>query len=177
MRDKLQRYLILGMVVLFILTSVGLSAFAILDDKNRQKKDAATQKAASCQFQQVPAEAAATPEAYKPGSDVKQLVTTDLITGIGQPVEPGDCLTVKYYGTLASNGTMFDQNFDQPLGLQFPVGQSQVIPGWDEGLLGMRAGGTRRLIIPSELAYRDQASGTIPANSDLVFVVQLLKIK
>jgi len=76
-----------------------------------------------------------------------------------------------------STGAKFDENFTQPTGFEFIVGNGNVIPGWDQGLLGMKAGGTRRLVIPSQLAYGSTGSGsTIPPNSDLVFVVKLLRI-
>lgn len=118
------------------------------------------------------------PDVYKPDGTVTALQTTDLVAGTGAAVKSGDCLVVKYYGTLASNGTMFDENFTKPTGFAFTVGQGQVIQGWDQGLIGMRAGGTRRLVIPAALAYGGQSpSSAIPANSDLVFVVKLLRIQ
>ena len=70
---------------------------------------------------------------------------------------------MKYYGTLASDGTMFDENFTKKTLFQFQLGQGQVIPGWDQGLVGMKVGETRRLVIPSSLAYGPQAQGSIPA--------------
>jgi FKBP-type peptidyl-prolyl cis-trans isomerase len=84
---------------------------------------------------------------------------------------------MKYYGTLASSGTVFDQNFDKPLALQFTLGKGDVIKGWDEGLVGIKTGGTRRIVIPADKGYGAQAAGSIPANSDLVFVVKLESIK
>jgi len=85
---------------------------------------------------------------------------------------------VKYYGTLAKDGKKFDENFTQPTAIQFTLGAGNVIPGWDEGLVGMKVGSVRRLAIPAAKAYGETSpSADIPANSDLVFVVKLLKIK
>jgi FKBP-type peptidyl-prolyl cis-trans isomerase len=85
---------------------------------------------------------------------------------------------VKYYGTLASNGTKFDENFTDATAFAFKLGQGQVIEGWDKGMVGLKAGGTRRLVIPAAQAYGSQSpSAAIPANSDLVFVVKLLRIQ
>jgi hypothetical protein len=118
------------------------------------------------------------PDVYKPTGAVTQLQTTDLQAGTGQTAKVGDCLVMKYYGTLASNGQKFDENYDTDNGFRFKLGQGQVIQGWDQGLVGMKVGGTRRLIIPAALAYGAQSpSAAIPANSDLVFMVKLEKIK
>jgi peptidylprolyl isomerase len=118
------------------------------------------------------------PEAYKPTGAVTQLQATDLQEGSGPAAKTGDCLIMKYYGTLASSGQMFDENYDKPEGFRFKLGQGQVIQGWDQGLVGIKAGGTRRLVIPAAMAYGSQSpSAAIPANSDLVFVVKLEKIK
>jgi FKBP-type peptidyl-prolyl cis-trans isomerase len=118
------------------------------------------------------------PTAYIPSGPVTTLQTTDLTAGSGPAAKSGDCLVVKYYGTLASNGKEFDQDFTNTAGFAFTLGQGQVIQGWDQGMAGMKAGGTRRLVIPASLAYGSQSpSAAIPANSDLVFVVKLLRIQ
>lgn len=117
------------------------------------------------------------PDVYKPAGSVSSLQVTDLAIGSGTPAKAGDCLVVKYYGTLASNGTKFDENFTEPTAFAFTLGQGQVIQGWDQGLVGMKPGGTRRLVIPAALAYGSQGSGVIPPNADLVFVVKLLRIQ
>lgn len=116
------------------------------------------------------------PAVYQPTEPVTALQTTDLVQGTGAPVKAGDCLVVKYYGTLAKNGQKFDENFTTNIGFEFSLGEGEVIQGWDKGLVGMKPGGTRRLVIPSALGYGNQAAGSIPANSDLVFVVKLLRV-
>jgi peptidylprolyl isomerase len=97
----------------------------------------------------------------------------DVVVGTGPAVTAGDRVRVLYFGWLP-NGTLFDSNQDPEAPLQFRVGLSQVIAGWDEGLLDMRPGGTRKLIIRPGLAYGHRASETIPGNSTLVFDVTLL---
>jgi FKBP-type peptidyl-prolyl cis-trans isomerase len=84
---------------------------------------------------------------------------------------------MKYQGNLASDGTVFDENYTKSQALQFSLGAGQVITGWDQGLVGMQVGGTRRLVIPSDLGYGAGGSGAIPANATLVFTVKLLEIK
>ena len=118
------------------------------------------------------------PEVYKPEGAVTELQSTDLEAGSGAAAKDGDCLVVKYYGTLATTGVKFDEDFTDTTGFAFTLGQGQVITGWDKGMVGMKVGGTRRLVIPAAEAYGSQSpSSAIPANSDLVFVVKLLRIQ
>ena len=78
---------------------------------------------------------------------------TDLIEGTGEPAKAGDTVSVYYVGVRSEDGTEFDNNFDG--GQPYPVtlGTGSVIPGWEQGLLGVKAGGRRQLDIPAELAY------------------------
>jgi len=104
------------------------------------------------------------------------LKVVDLKEGSGAPVAAGQCLSVQYTGWL-ENGTKFDSSRDRAGGFRFPVGAHQVIGGWDEGLIGMKAGGRRRLTIPPALGYGAQGSPpTIPGNSTLVFIVELVRV-
>lgn len=104
----------------------------------------------------------------------------DIVTGTGPAAKAGDTVNVEYTGWLDSTCTKFDSSYDRQ-GQSFavtPLGKAQVIPGWNVGLLGMKAGGTRRLLIPPALAYGSQgAQGTIPPNATLVFDVTVLSIK
>lgn len=86
----------------------------------------------------------------------------------------GDIIHMNYVGTL-TDGTEFDRSKGQPL--SFTLGSGQVIKGWDQGLLGMCVGEKRRLVIPSDLAYGSRSMGKIPADSTLVFEVELMKIE
>jgi len=99
----------------------------------------------------------------------------DLVVGVGSTAGVGDSVTVHYKGWLP-DGTMFDTSYDesnQPIG--FFLAEGLVIKGWDEGLLGMRVGGRRRLVIPPSLAYPN-GRGPIPPLTTLVFEVQLLNV-
>jgi len=159
---------------LFLASASALTIFVIMSPSSDTTASQTSQQTCD-QSQTGPALPA--PDVYKPTEPVTALQSTDLEHGSGPAAKAGDCLVVKYYGTLASNGTKFDENFTDTTAFGFTLGQGQVIDGWDQGMVGMKAGGTRRLVIPASLAYKDQAAGSIPANSDLVFVVKLLKIK
>lgn len=103
-----------------------------------------------------------------------ELVVQPLIEGEGPVVESGQTITVQYHGALLSDGTVFDSSWERGQPAQFGIGVGQVIPGWDQGLVGQKVGSQVLLVIPSELAYGDQERDAIPANSDLVFVVDIL---
>ena len=107
---------------------------------------------------------------------VTKLVTKDEVVGKGAAAKSGDTVTVDYTGYLA-NGTKFDSSVGRGP-FTFPLGAGQVIPGWDQGVAGMKVGGKRKLTIPPDLGYGAQGTpdGTIPPNSTLVFDVELLKI-
>jgi FKBP-type peptidyl-prolyl cis-trans isomerase FkpA len=100
----------------------------------------------------------------------------DIQTGSAPTAIPGRWVSVLYRGWLA-NGTLFDQAQDPRDPLVFQLGRGQVIAGWDEGVAGMRVGGIRKLVIPPSLGYGDRPTGPIPANSVLVFEVQLLGVQ
>ena len=101
----------------------------------------------------------------------------DLIVGKGEETKSGDTISVHYTGTLLG-GVKFDSSLDRGQPFEFKLGGGQVIKGWDEGLVGMKVGGKRKLTIPSSLAYGSNSpSSKIPPNSTLVFEVELLGIK
>jgi FKBP-type peptidyl-prolyl cis-trans isomerase len=104
------------------------------------------------------------------------VMITDLVVGTGPTALPGDTVTVDYVGTLA-DGTTFDSSYDTGKPLSFRLGAGQVIKGWDQGVPGMQVGGKRRLTVPPELGYGSQAVGSIPANSTLVFEIELRSVK
>jgi peptidylprolyl isomerase len=104
-----------------------------------------------------------------------KLVTKDLIVGTGPEAKAGDSVTVNYVGVLYKGGKVFDASWKRNETFPFVLGKSQVIPGWEQGIVGMKVGGRRELIIPSGLAYGAKGSPpTIPPNSALIFVVDLL---
>ncbi|HYT11850.1 MAG TPA: FKBP-type peptidyl-prolyl cis-trans isomerase [Candidatus Nitrosopolaris sp.] len=108
----------------------------------------------------------------------------DLTVGTGAVVHGTDIVTVQYTGWLNAGGSKFDSSRDRNQPFTVPLGQGQVIPGWDEGIPGMKVGGKRKLIIPAALGYgsagqQDQQSGAyiIPPNAVLVFEVEVLSVK
>jgi peptidylprolyl isomerase len=104
-----------------------------------------------------------------------KLVIKEIVPGTGAVAKAGASVSVNYVGVLYKNGKIFDASWKRHEPFTFTLGQGQVIPGWDQGVAGMKVGGRRELIIPSALAYGKQGRPpTIPPNSPLVFVVDLL---
>ena len=146
----------------------------------------ATALAAAILISAVPACSKAPPE---PASDFKpaqgtplppgptKLETEDLVVGTGREAKTGDTVRVQYTGTL-TNGTKFDSSYDHggdPF--KFTLGKGEVIKGWDQGVVGIKVGGKRRLRIPSDLGYGDTGSPpSIPPKAGLVFEVELVAI-
>jgi peptidylprolyl isomerase len=105
------------------------------------------------------------------------LVSKDIKKGHGAAVKSGQTLTVNYVGVSCSTGKVFDASFPRKQPFSFPLGQGQVIKGWDQGLVGMRVGGERELVIPAALGYGPAGSGSIKGNETLIFVVDLVSAK
>jgi peptidylprolyl isomerase len=106
-----------------------------------------------------------------------RLKIEQLAAGSGEPARPGDVVLVNYTGWF-EDGTKFDSSLDQGEPIQLALGAGMVIPGWEQGLIGMRMGERRRLTIPPELAYgASGAGGVIPPNATLIFELDLLAIK
>ncbi len=102
---------------------------------------------------------------------------TDDVVGTGTEAQKGKTVSVHYTGWLA-DGTKFDSSRDRNTPFSFPLGQGQVIKGWDEGVAGMKVGGKRTLTIPADLGYGARgAGGVIPPNATLKFEVELLDVK
>jgi peptidylprolyl isomerase len=118
------------------------------------------------------------PEVDFPGHDApSELVIEDLIVGGGREVQAGDTVSAHYVGVAFSTGEEFDASWNRGAPLDFRVGVGQVIQGWDQGLLGMKTGGRRRLEIPADLAYGDRGAGSaIAPGESLIFVVDLLAV-
>lgn len=113
---------------------------------------------------------------FEPRDNVEELEIIDIETGSGREVQPGDTISAHYTGALVKNGIIFQSSHD--FGDAITFGLDQVIKGWGEGVPGMKVGGMRRLIIPSEKAYGSvRAAANIPPNSDLVFDIELVDIK
>lgn len=113
---------------------------------------------------------------FTPVASISKLEVIDTTPGTGETVKAGDTVTVDYTGAVAANGIIFQSSKDTGQQVTFPL--SGVIPGWSQGVPGMKVGGTRRLMIPASLAYgaNPPPSSGIPANADLVFDITLSKI-
>lgn len=103
-----------------------------------------------------------------------ELQITDLVIGTGREAVKGALLKMHYVGTL-EDGTKFDSSYDHGRLFQFVLGAKRVIQGMDQGMLGMKEGGKRRLFIPSHLAYGERAMGKIPPHSNLIFEIELFE--
>jgi peptidylprolyl isomerase len=109
------------------------------------------------------------------GPPPTKLVIKEIVPGTGAEAKAGESVTVNYVGALYSNGKVFNASWETKKPFTFTLGEGQVIKGWDEGVVGMRVGGRRELIIPAELAYgKPGRPPTIPPNASLIFMVDLL---
>lgn len=113
---------------------------------------------------------------FTPMDSVSELQIIDVFEGTGDVVSEGATITAHYTGALVKNGIIFQSSHDMGRAITFPL--SGVIQGWTQGVPGMKVGGMRRLIIPAPMAYgASSPAPNIPANSDLVFDIELVEIK
>ncbi|MFJ7749588.1 FKBP-type peptidyl-prolyl cis-trans isomerase [Arthrobacter sp. NPDC097144] len=106
------------------------------------------------------------------------LLIEDIVVGDGREAKAGDTVSTHYVGVAFSTGEEFDASWNRGTPLDFKVGVGQVIQGWDQGLLGMKVGGRRRLEIPAHMAYGDRGAGSAVAPGEsLIFVVDLLGVR
>lgn len=110
------------------------------------------------------------------GGELTSMIVDDVTIGEGTSVTKGDTVTVQYIGRL-QNGQEFDNSYTRGMPFTFTVGEGKVIQGWDEGVVGMRVGGQRILVIPSDMAYGKSGYGPIPGGATLVFSIELLEIQ
>jgi peptidylprolyl isomerase len=110
------------------------------------------------------------------GDPPTELIQKDIKKGTGKTAKNGDKVSVNYVGHNWSNNAEFDTSWGKQA-FEFTLGEGGVIKGWDEGVVGMKEGGRRLLIIPPDLGYGANSQGSIPANETLVFVVDLVKVK
>jgi peptidylprolyl isomerase len=159
------------------LAALALTAAGCGDDDGKDKATAASGDQTT-DTQQAPAAQKGKPKVEVPdGAPPKKLVTEDIEQGSGKTAKSGDEVTVNYVGVSYSTKKEFDASYGkQPF--TFPLGAGQVIPGWDQGVAGMKVGGRRKLVIPPDLGYG--AAGSPPVikpNETLVFVVDLIDVK
>ncbi|MFB7837028.1 FKBP-type peptidyl-prolyl cis-trans isomerase [Streptomyces sp. NPDC056056] len=111
------------------------------------------------------------------GAPPTELTVRDLVVGDGPEAKPGNVVQVHYVGVTFASGKEFDASWDRGQPFKFAVGGGRVIKGWDRGIRGMKVGGRREIIVPPRLGYGKQSpSPLIPADSTLVFVVDLLTV-
>lgn len=139
------------------LADIGLVVVQKGDDVNQQRADAIVKAADTT-------------------GNLKKLVIDDIKIGTGEEVKEGDTVFVNYVGTL-QDGYEFDNSYKRGEPFQFTVGAGRVMKGWEQGLVGMKVGGQRILVIPPDLAYGKSGMGPIPGNATLVFAIDLLEIK
>lgn len=171
MAKKRQRVGALIAAIVFLVSSLATSVAVIwlLVDNNNQP----TTPEAS-QTNQQESLVGSKLQNFTPVEKVDQLQSIDTQVGDGAEAKADSTLTVIYTGALAKDGTIFDASGNQPATFAL----SAVIKGWQEGVPGMKVGGTRRLLIPASLAYGDQSpSEAIPPNSDLVFDITLINVQ
>ncbi len=115
-------------------------------------------------------------KAFTADGRLVNMVTDDVRIGSGDEVKKGSTVVVQYVGTT-QDGVRFDSSYERGQPFEFTVGAGKVIEGWEKGLIGMKVGGQRILVIPSDMAYGNRQVGTIPPNSPLVFSIELLEVK
>lgn len=169
---KFTKYEAVGMFLAVGVMAVGLFLFR-LDTNIFAGEDTSNQTASVVDSQDQVKERLT--DAYA-GGQLSDLVIEDIRIGTGAQVEKGDTVEVQYEGRL-QDGTRFDSSYARGETFTFKVGSGKVIQGWEEGLLGMQEGGERILVVPPRMAYGNQQVGVIPANSPLVFMVELIDIK
>lgn len=119
------------------------------------------------------------PEIDFPGDEAPtELVIEDITVGDGAEATVGSTISAHYVGVAHSTGEEFDASWNRGAPLDFTLGVGQVIRGWDEGIVGMKEGGRRRLLIPSDLAYGERGAGAlIKPGESLIFVVDLVSVR
>jgi len=137
-----------------------IAAVAVVDESNENGKEALF---------------GAIVESLDEQGSLEKMIIDDVVFGSGAEAQTGDTVSVHYIGTLQT-GQQFDNSYTRGESFSFVLGDNRVIQGWEEGVLGMKVGGERILVIPPEKAYGSANVGPIPANSTLVFAIELLEI-
>ena len=157
---------------------IAICALFIVACQPAEKPESSEETAASA----APAEAEQPTQST--GSETMAMQKIDLTAGTGAEIKSGQTALVHYTGWLYdagapdNKGKKFDSSVDRNEPFEFPVGASMVIRGWDEGVVGMKVGGKRRLVIPPEMGYGSRgAGGVIPPGATLVFDVELVEIR
>lgn len=168
------RIIALILAAVFFVTSVGIGLLVVWQSVTGNDEENTVDN--TNQLDQSEQLAGTQLEGFTPVENVAELQITDLQEGDGAEVQPDSIVTVDYTGAVAATGVIFQSSLDA--GQQATFSLDQVIPGWKEGMVGMKQGGTRRMVIPATLAYGEnppEGSG-IPANAALVFDVVLHEV-
>lgn len=166
---KTQRIISLALALIFFISTVAIAVFYVLmsnDQQEIQKNNKINNGGEILAGTKL--------SDFEPVTEVTSLQKIDLSEGSGTEAKEGDTIMVNYTGAIAQDGTIFESSLDTGQPINFSL--SGVIEGWQQGIPGMKEGGKRRLIIPADLAYGSQETGSVPANSALVFDVELIKI-
>jgi peptidylprolyl isomerase len=131
----------------------------------------------SIQKMEISTDVSKKPAIAKPsGEPPTTLFSRDIVKGKGKKAKSGDDVEVQYVGVSYASGEQFDASWDRGESFPFKLGAQMVIAGWDQGVVGMRVGGRRMLVIPPDLAYGPQGQGSIGPNETLIFVIDLRKV-
>ncbi len=177
MAKTTERAFALSLAILFLVTTIGFSGYVVWEMMNQNNSTKTAQEAQEdsnnkSQEDTMKGQQLAN---FTPVSDVTELKIEDLTVGTGAEATKDSTVTAHYTGAIASTGKIFESSTN---GEPATFALSQVIEGWKEGVPGMKVGGKRRLIIPAEKAYGAQSpSPDIPANSALVFDIELIGVK
>lgn len=176
-----QRVFWLSMAAMFFITTVAFTGMVLWqmrqDDKTRRQAEATQKALEDLQAGNQEGKLEGKPmQGFTPVEKINELQSTDLKEGTGEAVTPGATITAHYTGAVAATGVVFQSSYDA--GQPATFGLAAVIAGWTEGVPGMKVGGIRRLLIPAEKAYgaNPPQNSNIPANADLVFDIELVKI-
>lgn len=168
MARKRDRIFAFVMAMAFLITTVGVSVSVIWQIVQDNKENKATEAVVDANKEDDKVKLAGTKlENFTPVEKVDAVQAIDLEAGTGEEVKKGDTLTFDYTGALAKDGTIFQSSLDSGQPITYSL--NDLIPGWQEGIPGMKVGGKRRLLIPAAQGYGSAEQPGIPANSDLVF--------
>jgi len=157
--------------MLAVCAALGFAACGGDDDSSTSSSTTDTQQTADVDTSKKPK--VEVPDGQPPAG----LKIEDLKVGDGATAQTGDTVTVQYVGVSYSTGKQFDASWDSGQPFTFTLGAGEVIPGWDQGVAGMKVGGRRELIIPPELGYGEQGQPPVIApNETLIFVIDLLEV-
>ena len=171
LRAARRRRIILAAVVALLIVGLMVLFSVLGNDKKKGDEDSAPATTTTT----VPDKPEVTVPTTPPPTTLQ---STDLVVGKGAEAREGSAVEVHYVGKIYATGKEFDSSYERKEPIPFTIGEGGVIPGWDQGVAGMRVGGRRQLIVPPDLAYGAQGQPPdIPANSTLVFVIDLMSVK